>query len=538
MPSPARSLRWLIAAAAAPLLVTALPAHSATPRLKPAQELTRAPHFLLPAQADSETCRAACGKFDATYFDVVPLGELTKDGTADIDGDGGEDVVSVDSEATYVNLEFRRGVNGARLLALHLDQPLYDIFPARVGSTARPGVVVVTDGSTYAQRNVFGQTLIMSTYDGRTGRLLWKRAYSAQLDGVSDPAGAAALEDVLPRKTGVTSFLLSYELPVHFTSYVQPVVVSGATGAATLSGTKLAVGKTKLGDVAMHGIGDLDADGLTDYGVTAHQSFQARSAASGAPLWSLARGPNNFLGVPDTNGDGVGDVIVQPTLYDGKTGAARFAVSGTEQRAAGDVNADGRTDLLDITQPSDHKSMRVRLYDGASGRVDWTRWLVVNGTWDYTWADQIPIRDIDGDGTPDLGVSYGGWNTHGHSVSHYQWLIGRDGALGAPRVTQATALLSSYDGAGDDFSTGSAVNGVSQATVLDGRDAHPLITVATGPIGFWGSRVDLGNFVANSAGGFLTVAYDGEYHGGAVTVRVFNHAGSMLWTVSGSFFVP
>ena len=220
----------------------------------------------------------------------------------------------------------------------------------------------MTDTTTLPQAAVGGRTTTLAAYDGKTGRRLWQHAYTAMVDGLPAPEGVAELDDVLTNRAGrASSLLLSYRTKASERLgdvLVQPAVVSGADGAVVTSGKAITAVHTKLQDPRVAAVGDLDGDGLADYGVAVAGTFEARSAATGHPLWTSPAGAPTFLSVPDTNGDGVPEVLVTHTLRDGRTGAARFAMPGNEQRVAGNADGDGHADLLDNTQDTKFKSLR------------------------------------------------------------------------------------------------------------------------------------------------------------------------------------
>src|SRR5687767_2282328 len=138
------------------------------------------------------------------------------------------------------------------------------------------------------------------------------------------------------------------------------------------------VGETKGDQFSWiaRGIGDVDGDRVSDI-VTSAPSFGANgqpggpgkvyvySGESGKLLWTQTGSPNERLGTGlegagDVDGDGAGDVVAgalgagKAYVYSGRDGRVLFALTGESPNdgfgqsasAAGDVNGDGRADVI------------------------------------------------------------------------------------------------------------------------------------------------------------------------------------------------
>ena len=177
-------------------------------------------------------------------------------------------------------------------------------------------------------------------------------------------------------------------------------------------------------------IGDYDGDGRDDVATwlstTTRQVYVALSFGSGmapAQVWAggIGSDPTDVLQAGDVNGDGREDMIAfarregrvyvalstgtsfqAPTVWHGF-----FAVSTFERPRAGDVNGDGRTDILTFAtdSPTAFGDVYVAVSDG-------TRFTDLSGNpnnstkWHDFFAirpeEQIRIGDLDGDGRDDF----------------------------------------------------------------------------------------------------------------------------------------
>ncbi len=199
-----------------------------------------------------------------------------------------------------------------------------------------------------------------------------------------------------------------------------------------------------FGDVVA-GVPDTDGDGRGDLLIAGNpESGACRSAylfsgATGEYLfgWDFPECgfpfPLSLAGVPDTNGDGHGDILVgnpneevgdgpfggspeagRTYLYSGSTGELLFTLDspanndffirfGFSVAGVSDIDGDGRGDLL-IGAPQESGSGRVYLYSGATGSVvDVLASPNTDGPSSFG-SSIASVPDTDGDGRDDLLV--------------------------------------------------------------------------------------------------------------------------------------
>ena len=258
-------------------------------------------------------------------------------------------------------------------------------------------------------------------------------------------------------------------------------VYSGATGVELY---------TLIGDSAfdMFGtsvaLGDLDGDGLAElivgaYGDDANGAesgtLYVYAGLDGSLLYTHSGSAGDHLGiavshVPDTNGDGFGDVVVGARaadvagsnsgvvfLYSGVDGAflrllvgeAAYDLFGSAVAGTADLDGDGRGDLIvgaHLNDASGAGAGSAYVYSGASGALLHTlRGQAAGDAFGFAVAD---AGDVNNDGASDLLVGAPSSDGNGQNSGRANIYSGANGSL-----------LNSFSGAaaGDNF--GSALAG-------------------------------------------------------------------------------
>jgi hypothetical protein len=308
-------------------------------------------------------------------------------------------------------------------------------------------------------------------YSGATGALLYSLSSPSRRDSSYFGVAVSGVSDVDGDGHGdllVGAFLEGLGGRVH--------VFSGTTGA--LLHTLLSPNEEELGwfGESVSGVADVDGDGLGDLLVGAQYEDPGRgpvdagrayvfSGQTGALLHTLTSPnpePGGFFGnavagVPDTDGDGRGDLLIgarneiggQQTgetgrayLFSGATGTLRHDLTSPdwEPRKFGDTvsgvpdaDGDGRGDLL-VGAPWEAPP-RVYLFSGASGTLRQTLTSLTSG-YNAFGTSIAGVPDVTGDGRGDLLIGASLARLHNSPASAaYMTDAGRafvyDGATGA-----------------------------------------------------------------------------------------------------------
>lgn len=218
-------------------------------------------------------------------------------------------------------------------------------------------------------------------------------------------------------------------------------VFSGATG--NLVRTLVSPNEQELGlfGYSAAAVPDADGDGIADFLLGAYgEAEPGKSSAGHAYLFSGATGTllrtlvsprptfaglfgHAVAGMPDADGDGRGDVLVQSEGEDkgrvygfsGATGALLYSFGSPNaatldgyfaERLAGsdDLDGDGRGDFLIGSPLEDHYIGRAYLYSGATGTLLHELQSPNPQTSGDFGANISAVPDVDGDGRPDVGV--------------------------------------------------------------------------------------------------------------------------------------
>ena len=184
-------------------------------------------------------------------------------------------------------------------------------------------------------------------------------------------------------------------------------------------------------------LGDIDGDGIEDFIVGAPSSAAGGFAAGRAYVYSgrdgallnvLTGGPgerfgNAVAGIPDADGDGIADYAVggpgslgstppmpgRVTLYSGAThavlqswGGDGNSFFGADINSAGDVDGDGRGDVIVGAPRTNGIAGRVEVLSGRTGLRIWSTNGLAPG--DAFGTGVSGLGDLDGDGAPEQGA--------------------------------------------------------------------------------------------------------------------------------------
>ncbi len=250
---------------------------------------------------------------------------------------------------------------------------------------------------------------------------------------------------------------------------------------------------------AMRGIGgsarlaDLDGDGVTDLYVgqcllapLAAAAFSFRGSLS-APreMWRIATGAENACGtdsdvIGDVDGDGANDVVLtlgfsRMYVYNATTGALSYELPAPASSPFGSftwtmlrqLDADPALEVVAITSgyaniASPYGARRIAVFDQSadrrSARLLWEQSLAMPARTDLRF-DASSVRDLDGDGTPEIITS------ELDPATRAWTMVVRDARDGHTLARQS----------GADFSAVEDIDGDGRAVILSVDDDRALV---------------------------------------------------------------
>ena len=343
---------------------------------------------------------------------------------------------------------------------------------------------------------------LVRVYSGADGSIL--RTFTGAAAGDELGRSAAAAGDV--NGDGFADVILGAPFsdaggPDSGTAYVR----SGLDGSVlhVIAGTEA---NGQLG-YSVAGCGDLNGDGRADFIVgerwaspNGTKSGRARvySGQNGAVLFTFDGAASDdalgtsVSGAGDVNGDGVPDVVVgapfadsngvdagRVRVHSGSNGAVLFTFDGGSANAwlglsvagAGDVNGDGRADVI-AGAPNDGGVGRATAWSGSSGSIIFTTTGAAAG--DSMGISVAGGGDVNGDGFADVLIGGSGADGVGADSGTARLFLGPAGGyLGAingaaPGDLLGSAVAVAGDLGGDGFAD--LIVGIPSADV-DGADA-------------------------------------------------------------------
>lgn len=318
---------------------------------------------------------------------LVAAGDLTGDGLADVLGS--TPVFDRETEQWRKRLTARRGHDGQALWSVMVGEH-DDVWPAQVGQPASPGVVVARNNSDWKGDllPVGGGSGILEsrgyvelTALDAQGAVVWERRVEGASWLKQMSAGAATAEAQSPTRVlpvdalpGVaTDFALVRQsgggaiAPPYVwvdAKLYDLAIVDGATGQPASHAPGLM--PTPYPDEhELVAVPDTTGDGLDEVGlITRHfriaqDRLTVYSPGSGL-RWSsevLTGGPSSVVAAGDTDGDGVGDLVLRSEahghahphrshLLSGADGKPLMSIDTAALHPAGDIDGDSRTDLV------------------------------------------------------------------------------------------------------------------------------------------------------------------------------------------------
>ncbi len=304
------------------------------------------------------------------------------------------------------------------------------------------------------------------------------------------------------------------------------VYYGNATGVAAspswqrlgaVAGENMGVCVAPAGDVNNDGYGDLLVASHTWNNIGRVQMWKGNLGGlpAGSAIWSASGpGPTSYFGyrcgsAGDLNGDGLGDIFVSASGYDGTltdqgyacvylgqggtlaatpawsdSGGQAGAQFGSSVAGGGDVNRDGLSDLVvgasGWDNGTDTDAGRVSLYYGiADGNLAGEKGLRHEVGWTHTVTGQnsalfgasTAMADVNGDGFSDVLVGFNGWDSSIVDAGRVEAFFG--GAFGLPATASwAHDGDEAYDGYGAAISSAGDVDDDGFTDLLVGAVFH------------------------------------------------------------------
>jgi hypothetical protein len=430
---------------------------------------------------------------DESFSGVISYAEPA----GDLDGDGGVDLfaslikytvtfetdptgffltnITFEGKTTISALSGRTGETMWQKSYRSLTLPI----PSTVGKPARPGALVIS-GVFSMLGPVERGTITFEALAGATGKRVWRRTYdSTALSswtpyvyvtpnailslGLFDGMGNEAIDVVMTvGDLTVAEYVYAYRSST--------VVIDGATGKEVhLDDSDLSV-NWYGGPWATS---DLDGDDLDDYVVTRSSGqIEARRGIDGSTIWTGSGFSFEEIAwiypLPDVAGDRTEDLAVttlnadfafRSYLADGGDGEALWQRRGGWPYSPGDINGNGRSDVITRDAEDGRGSMSTLIWahDGRGSRL-WTQRHVLrfrkgpcprscSRSMFWGWWE---IGDLQPDGLVDMAVRLGVEQEPGPDVTESYSVDARDGSKVLTGDENFFPLGAAVDGHGTD----------------------------------------------------------------------------------------
>jgi hypothetical protein len=469
---------------------------------------------------------------DAGPDAAVTLGEAAAlDGSASFDPDGDAithlwavtdrpaGALAEPADPAAASPSFTPDMAGAYTLSLTVNDGQIDSSPdvVTVTATAPANAPPVADAG--PDRGVVVLTPVTldgtgsSDPDGDAISFLWTltdapAGATAGLSAATDPAPAFT-----PDLPGVYAFSLTVSDGA-LDSGPDPVRITAADPTAT--GDPYTFNGLAPGDwlgYAVAGPGDVNGDGHADLAAGAFPSAASTGqvivfdGADGSFLYSVAGEAEGDAfgralgGAGDVDGDGLPDLVVGAPGADpagngsgrvrvlrgldgavlwSADGGASFDGLGASVAGAGDVNGDGRDDVIAGAPGADGNTGYARVYSGVGGAVLWT--FPGDAPGDRAGAAVAGVGDLDGDGRDDVAVGFPGSGARTAGGGRVVVFSGADGAL-----LLDIAGTDPYAGLGASVAGADDVDGDGAPDFLIGAPAYSGVAANAGRVELYGA---------------------------------------------------